>query len=55
MLIVGVLFLLKTAKNTMYCYKNINCYQWQVEGFCGKTFHLAELHMNSMILTILGV
>lgn len=55
MLIVGILLLPKTAKKTMCCYKNINCYQWQVEGVYDKTFHLAEWNMNSMIQTIVGV
>lgn len=38
----------------MCCSKNMNCYQCQVEGLCGKPFHLAELHVNALILTIVG-
>lgn len=55
MIIAGVLLLLKTAKKTMCCYRNVNCYQCQVEGLCGKPFHLAELHVSVMILTTVGV
>lgn len=55
MLIVGVLLLLKTAKKTMCFYRNTNCYQCQVEGLCGKRFCLAQLHVNALTLTIVGV
>lgn len=55
MLIVGVLLLIKTAKKTACCYRNTDCYQCQVEGLCGKPFHLAELHVNALILTVVGV
>lgn len=54
MIIVGVLLLLKTAKNPCVA-RNVNWYQYQVEGLCGKPFHLAELHVNALILTTVGV
>lgn len=33
----------------------MDCYQCQVEGLCGNPLHLAELHVNALILTIVKV